>query len=151
MVLNKQPHFIANAILFAITNRNLAGSLMKRMTRQRAEILKSIEATTGPLSIDEILKFAAESIPEINRSTIYRNLKVLVEEGKISSVEIPGGSIRYEIIKSAHHHYFLCNICNRLFTIPGCPKGLLEMVPEGFKMRGHSITLNGYCKECVQD
>jgi Fur family ferric uptake transcriptional regulator len=121
---------------------------MKRMTRQRAEILKSIESTCGPLSIDQILEIAAKSIPDINRSTIYRNLKVLSEEGKIRSVEIPGGSIRYEIIHLTHQHYFLCDLCNRLFTIPGCPKGLIEMVPEGFKMRGHSITLNGICNEC---
>jgi len=122
---------------------------MKRMTRQRAAILKSIEATKGPLSVDEILSSAEKEIPEINRSTIYRNLKVLVEDGQIGTVELPGENMRYETIKAAHHHYFLCDICNRLFTIPGCPKGLSEMVPEGFKLRGHSITLNGFCADCA--
>jgi len=121
---------------------------MQRMTRQRAAILKSIKATNGPLSIDEILTSAEIISPEINRSTVYRNLKVLIKDGQIGIVELPGANVRYEIIKTAHHHYFLCDICNRLFTIPGCPKGLVDIVPSGFKLLGHSITLNGYCKDC---
>ena len=121
---------------------------MQRMTRQRAAILKSIKATNGPLSIDEILISAEKISPEINRSTVYRNLKVLIKDGQIGIVELPGGNVRYETIKNAHHHHFLCDICNRLYTIPGCPKGLSEMVPEGFKLLGHSITLNGFSKDC---
>ncbi len=121
---------------------------MKRMTRQRAAILKCLSAANRPLSIDEIL-YAAELIsPEINRSTVYRNLKVLITDEQIGTVELPGENVRYETTKLSHHHYFLCDLCNRLFTISGCPKGLIDMVPAGFKLLGHNITLNGFCVEC---
>ena len=121
---------------------------MKRMTRQRAAILKCIAAANGPLSIDEILSAAEKISPEINRSTVYRNLKVLIKDEQIGSVELPGENVRYETMKLSHHHYFLCDLCNRLFTISGCPKGLIDMVPQGFKLLGHNITLNGFCAEC---
>lgn len=121
---------------------------MKRMTRQRAAILRCLVNIKRPLSVEEILELSEKEIPEINLSTIYRNLKTLYAEKKITCIDVPGGSIRYELTSSKHHHYFLCDACSKLFAIPVCPKDLLEMVPEGFEMHGHSITLNGLCLEC---
>lgn len=123
---------------------------MKRMTRQRAAILKCFAGTERPLSIEEVLEEATAEIPEINLSTVYRNLKVLIEEGKIHAVNLPGNNVRYEVVEKGHHHHFLCIECDKLFNVHGCPKGLHELVPEGFKLLEHSITLNGKCQECAQ-
>ena len=121
---------------------------MKRMTRQRAAILRCLATTKRPLSVEEVLALSEKEIPEINLSTIYRNLKTLQNEQKITCIDVPGGSAHYELTSSKHHHYFLCDACSKLFTIAGCPQGLLALVPEGFEMHGHSITLNGFCLEC---
>lgn len=121
---------------------------MQRITKQRLAILKCLSDKGRPLSIDEILAYASTEIPQINLSTIYRTLKKLVEENKITLVELPGEKSCYEIIQKQHHHYFSCDGCNKIYFVNQCPQGLLEIVPKGFHLLGHSITLNGICSEC---
>ncbi|MBA3958078.1 MAG: transcriptional repressor [Parachlamydiaceae bacterium] len=122
---------------------------MKRLTRQRSAILNCLTAADHPLSIEEILAVTTDEIPEINLSTIYRNIRSLLKEGTISSITLPGSNARYEIAASLHQHHFLCEKCNRVFNIPKCPKGLQDLVPKGFKLHSHSITLTGLCPACI--
>jgi Fur family ferric uptake transcriptional regulator len=122
---------------------------MKRMTRQRQAIFDCFETSTGPLSVEELLKLAADAVPHLNLATVYRNLKILVEEKMIAPVDLPGQSTRYERIGLQHHHHFLCHNCNKLFDVEGCPQGISRLVPKGFKLTSHTITLEGYCKECI--
>lgn len=121
---------------------------MKRMTQQRKAILKVMEEQNRPLFIEEILTHAMQEIPRINLSTIYRNIKILLEEKKVTLVELHGGKVCYEIVNNAHRHYFLCDGCSKIFPIKGCPKGLADMIPSGFQLMGHAISLNGFCLEC---
>ena len=121
---------------------------MKRITKQRTAILKCLSEEGRPLSVEEILQLAAHEAPSINLSTIYRNLKTLQDEKKIEEINLPGEKSCYEVIKKEHHHHFICDGCNRIFNINGCPKGLLDLVPNGFQLLGHSISLNGFCQEC---
>jgi Fur family ferric uptake transcriptional regulator len=121
---------------------------MQRLTRQRMAILKYFSEIKRPLSVEEILLFASKEIPDINLSTVYRNLKTLVKQGMINPVELPGENIRYEAIEPHHHHHFLCEKCDRLFNILGCPDGLAALVPAGFRLQSHSITLRGTCTDC---
>ena len=123
---------------------------MKRMTKQRQAILEGFKTSNRPLSVEEILMSASAEVPQLNLATVYRNLKILVEEGMLSPVELPGNNTRYERIGLKHHHHFLCHRCNRLFDVEGCPEGISSLVPKGFKLVSHAITLEGYCAECVK-
>lgn len=120
---------------------------MTRKTKQREVILKCLSEQKRPLSIEEILSYCVIEIPAINLSTIYRNLKILLQSHEIALVDLPKEKPRYEIARG-HRHHFLCDKCHKLFPVSGCPKELLSMVPAGFTLLGHSITLNGYCREC---
>lgn len=122
---------------------------MERMTRQRLAIMACFQKRNRPLNIEEIVSVIACSIPDISTSTVYRNLKLLMKDGKIQIVNIPGGETRYELVKHTHHHHFHCQSCNCLYNIEGCPQGIGSIVPEGFKMIDHHITLSGYCKNCL--
>lgn len=121
---------------------------MKRITKQRTAILKCLSEMGRPLTIEEIRNYAANEIPQINLSTVYRTIKSLIEEGKIDLIELPGEKSCYEIRQKDHHHYFSCDSCSKIYFINMCPKGLSEIVPQGFHLLGHSITLNGFCREC---
>lgn len=125
--------------------------MMKRMTRQRQAILDCFKASDRPLSVEEILKIAGAIVAQLNLATVYRNLKLLMEEGMIAAVDLPGNNTRYERVGLKHHHHFLCHSCNRLFDVEGCPEGILSLVPQGFKLISHAITLAGYCLECSQN
>jgi Fur family transcriptional regulator, ferric uptake regulator len=123
---------------------------MKRWTKQRRAIHEILLRASGPLSVEEILAETSRIIPSINLSTVYRNLKSLLDEGAIQAHDLPGSSTRYQILNTRHTHHFLCEKCNRLFNIHFCPQELVSMVPVGFRMHSHSITLKGVCRECLQ-
>jgi Fur family ferric uptake transcriptional regulator len=122
---------------------------MERSTRQRAAILSAIERERRPLSPAEILTGARSEVPGLGTATVYRTLKALVAESVIVSVELPGEPPRYEPAGAKHHHHFRCRGCDRVFEVPGCPKGIGALVPRGFELDGHELVLYGRCRGCV--
>jgi Fur family ferric uptake transcriptional regulator len=122
---------------------------MERSTRQRAAILSAIERERRPLSPAEVLTGAKSEVPGLGTATVYRTLKTLVAEGVVVSVELPGQPPRYEPAGAKHHHHFRCRGCDRVFEVPGCPKGIGALVPRGFELDGHELVLYGRCRGCV--
>ena len=122
---------------------------MKRTTKQKEAILQAFRRAGRPLSVEELFSYAAEKVASINLSTIYRTLKGLIEEHCINKVDIPGEHARYELVLSGHRHYFVCDLCTKVYALDCCPRGLLDMVPSGFVLRDHSVTLSGSCLDCL--
>lgn len=124
---------------------------MQRVTRQRQAIIDCLIKKGRPLSVEEILLNVKQEIASINLSTIYRNLKILLDDGKLSKVNIPTEKIRYELVEKEedHHHHFLCEKCKKTFKIHGCPNELVNMIPDGFYLKNHTIHLKGYCRNCA--
>ena len=123
----------------------------KRQTRQ-LQAIKAVFDTAGrPLSIDEIHELASKKIESLGLRTVYRAVRRLQEDGEIAIVSVPGGSDRYELasVASQHHHHFHCTACDRFFDIHGCPGGLNKLVPKGFKLEHHELTLSGLCESCA--
>jgi Fur family transcriptional regulator, ferric uptake regulator len=121
---------------------------MIRKTRQRAAIREALESTGRPMSPEEVLAAAQKQVNGLGIATVYRNLKSLVEEGWLVTVELPGQSARYELAGKDHHHHFHCEKCGRVFELHGCVERLAELVPAGFKMTGHDLLLYGQCRAC---
>jgi Fur family ferric uptake transcriptional regulator len=121
---------------------------MQRITKQRMAILKCLLESGRPLYIEEILAQTSLEIPQINLSTVYRTVKTLAKEEKIALINLPCDKSCYEIVKKEHHHYFLCDGCNKIYFINKCPIGLSDIFPKGFTVLNHSITLNGFCVDC---
>ncbi|HSW40241.1 MAG TPA: transcriptional repressor, partial [Acidobacteriota bacterium] len=93
---------------------------MKRKTNQRAAIQGVFRKTDRPLSIEEILETGRRSVGTLNQATVYRNLKLLVQEGWLKKINTPELGVLYEIAGKSHHHHFQCRSCDRLFEIEGC-------------------------------
>jgi Fur family ferric uptake transcriptional regulator len=49
-----------------------------------------------------------------------------------------------------HHHHFRCRRCDRVYEIDGCPPDLRALVPRGFRLEGHDLTLFGRCPDCAR-
>ena len=123
-------------------------SAWERSTRQRQAILAAIEAGQRPLAPTEVLERARVRVSSLGLATVYRNLKVLVAEGEVRAVNLPGDSPRYEMAHSPHHHHFQCMSCSRVFDVPGCPGNLDDLAPRGFRVEHHDVTLYGRCSDC---
>lgn len=124
---------------------------MDRRTRQREAIEGAMKQAAGPVMPQEILRLAAKDVESLNLSTVYRTLGRMVEEGVIVPVELPGEPVRYESREAAnsHHHHFRCTHCDSVYDVAGCVAGLKALLPRGFKMSRHDITLYGTCRKCV--
>ena len=88
-----------------------------RRTRQRESVRAVIEAATRPLRADEVLFLAREQVPELGLATVYRTLKLLVDEGELAEVKLRSGATRYEPVQREHDSFFLCDACSRAFPI----------------------------------
>ena len=123
---------------------------MERSTRQRSAIRQVIDEARRPLSPPEVLELAQQQVAAMGMATVYRNLKLLVDEGAVQVVTLPGDSPRYESAGHAHHHHFQCEACGRVFDVHACPGDLSSMAPAGFKVHHHELTLYGLCADCRQ-
>ena len=121
---------------------------MIRNTRQRAAIREAIESTGRPMSPEEILAAAQQRASGLGAATVYRNIKSLLEEGWLVSVELPGQPQRYELAGKDHHHHFHCQACGRVFELQGCVDGFRQLLPRGFRVTGHQLLLYGECRAC---
>ena len=123
---------------------------MERATRQRDAIKSVLRAAKRPLSPGEVLDAARSAVHGLGLATVYRTLKLLVAEGTVQAITLPGESPRYEMAESAHHHYFQCNSCRRVYDVPGCPGNLRRLAPRGFTVEHHDLTLYGRCSDCAK-
>lgn len=122
---------------------------MERATRQRAAIREALELAARPLLPDELLLAARTLVPGLGIATVYRNLKLLVEEGELRAVALPGENLRYEVAGHHHHHHFQCRRCQRVFDVHACPGDLAGLAPAGFVVQDHELTLYGLCSDCA--
>jgi Fur family ferric uptake transcriptional regulator len=122
---------------------------MERSTRQRSAIRTVIDDAGRPLSPQEVLDTAQGEVPGLSLATVYRNLKQLLEAGEIQAVSLPGDSPRYESAHHDHHHHFQCTECGRVFDVHACPGDMAQLVPDGFTVARHELTLYGRCADCA--
>lgn len=135
---------------------------MQRLTRQRNAVFSAFSDAGRVLTAPEILAHAREIVPEISLSTVYRQVSLLLADGEIAKVELPGEPARYEVAcKPAshakhdgreadhHHHYFHCSSCGQVFLLHACPGPMTDLVPKGFQVKSHEVTLHGVCASCA--
>jgi Fur family transcriptional regulator, ferric uptake regulator len=121
---------------------------MIRKTQQREVIKNIIFGCKRAQTINEIYEEALISQPTLGISTVYRTVKSLLSSAEITTVEIGGEPPRYEMANLAHHHHFKCNECQKVYDIVGCLHHLTDLLPHGFKLQSHEITLFGICSKC---
>lgn len=123
--------------------------MLHRNTQQRGAIRHALSQAGRPLSPREILDSARDSVPGIGIATVYRNVKALVGDGWLRTVDLPGAPSRYEVAGKDHHHHFHCRNCDRVFEVEECPGTLQDIAPRGFELDSHEIILYGTCETCV--
>lgn len=126
-------------------------SVGQRQTRQRDAILAVIQKSQGPLTVPEIHRKARRSLKQLGIATVYRTVKLLVEAEQIHAVILPDGETRFESTVG-HHDHFRCRLCNQVFDLHCCPMDLPvgTILPEGFRIEDHELTLYGTCPKCTK-
>lgn len=121
---------------------------MKRKTNQRAAIQEVFRNNDRPLGVDEILAGGRRTVESLNQATVYRNLKLLIEDGWLTRIHTPELGTLYEIAGKKHHHHFQCRSCDRVYEIEGCAFNEGKSTPPGFVTESHEVFLFGICASC---
>ncbi len=125
----------------------------RRMTLQRKKIMEIVrEGNTHP-SADEVYKRVRSLLSRISLGTVYRNLEVLSEMGKIQKLELSGSFKRFDWNPKKHYH-IRCVRCNRVDDAPLAPLNQLEnelYEATVFQIIGHNLEFIGLCPECTKN
>jgi Fur family ferric uptake transcriptional regulator len=101
------------------------------------------------LGVDDVLAYGRKLVESLNQATVYRNLKILIDDGWLIRITHPSLGALYERTGKGHHHHFHCRECNRAFELPGCALKEKEAAPDGFVIEDHEVFLFGVCPSCV--
>ena len=116
---------------------------MKNYSRQREEIINVIKNSYEHPTAEMVYMTVKSKDPAVSRSTVYRNLGLLVENGLINKISMIVGPDRYDYIRESHNHV-VCLKCGKIFDIDFDfkYKKLKTKVKEetGIEMKGRNLT-----------
>jgi Fur family ferric uptake transcriptional regulator/Fur family peroxide stress response transcriptional regulator len=126
--------------------------VQRRNTNQRKIIYDIIKNTDTHPTADWIYEKARTYIPNISLGTVYRNLKILQEEGLI--IEINDGRQSRFDARTDRHYHFRCVKCERIYDIDldmmNINVDLKYLSKKGFKIDKVNIDIEGICPKCVK-
>lgn len=112
-----------------------------RTNHNISAILTILEKKKKMMSIKEI----HAQLPEVHMTTIYRNIKQLVQQQKINTVS-NGDELLYEIQRHGHIHT-KCNNCNTI-ACAQLPSKQLENIESHIQKKVQGITIEVTCTNC---
>lgn len=125
-------------------------------TRIRSELLE-IFSNGDLFSVPDLLGAIEKKGITANKTTLYRQLETLTEQGIIESVSLFPGVLHYETTSiHGHHHHLICKGCNAVehihtheleTTIHNLEQSL--QAKTGFSSLSHSLSFFGLCKICT--
>ena len=126
--------------------------MIRRETKQREAILNVLRHADSHPTADWIYDEVRQVISNISKGTVYRNLKILRENGEISELNLSGTVSRYEG-RLENHYHFRCEKCGRIFDLNEPVNSELdERVARktGFQVSYHQLEFRGLCNDCQQ-
>ncbi|MCL2420587.1 MAG: transcriptional repressor [Defluviitaleaceae bacterium] len=123
---------------------------MQRNTVQRQIIINALQRLKHP-TVLEVNDEVQKDHPTISKTTIYRNLRQMDQEGLICQLWIKGDAERYDTNPALHYH-FKCKDCGNIHDLE------LEYINEinqaaqqghPHKIENHDIIFSGICQDCA--
>ena len=122
-----------------------------RVTTQRLRILDTVCDIGEHTSLGEIFARVHRIDSTIDRSTLYRTLKLFVDLGLVVSADTGTGETYYEIAKPRPHHHLVCRRCGKEQEIEHTiMQRMFDQVNQEFGFRADTdhLVLFGICADC---
>jgi len=108
-------------------------------------------ARTHPTA-EEVYQLARKKIHNVSLATVYRNLHLLAEEGKIREVQFQGDVIRYDGMIAPHEHFY-CSGCGHVEDLNSkLPADALSSLAKKMEVtiERYALDYYGLCKKCIR-
>ena len=126
-----------------------------RYTTNRRALIKALDNTPGPLTVEELYGVTEPRIPY---SSIYRDVRVLIDSQVLTLHHSTDRSNRFELAEwlSGHHHHLVCIGCMSISDISLAPETELRLsrlaenaaADTGYRVTGHTLEIEGLCTDC---
>ena len=126
---------------------------MNNYSKQREIILNVIKKMYNHPTAEEIYTEVHKVNSRISKSTVYRNINILVDNNDIRKISMPFGSDRYDYFHKVHNH-IVCEKCGKVFDFEcdmpiELQKAVSSQLHEKINLTD-SIKINGICNDCMQ-
>ena len=123
----------------------------KRMTVQRRLVLDAVEKARHHVTADEVAKRVRAKYPQIDPSTVYRNLEALEELGLVTHTHLDDRVTRWHRADSHAHGHLVCRACGRETEIgPAILTAMAGRLRDAYRFEAdlaHSAVV-GICRQC---
>lgn len=123
-----------------------------RLTNIRKKLVDIFATTKMPLSVQELIEKLEEQDITANKTTIYREIYFLMEQGMVAEIDFGDRRKRYESAHTEHHHHLICLKCDSVkdITVTNDLKKEEERLAKknNFKITNHSLEFFGFCSQC---
>lgn len=124
--------------------------MQRRNTDQKRVVLQCIDCL-GHATMEQVIENVHDIDSSISKSTIYRNVNVLLTEKVIKKFKMNQVEV-YETIKEKHYH-FMCKECGHISDLNAKELderfGNLKEI-EGNQIEEVEIYFSGICKNCLK-
>ncbi|MBE6824849.1 MAG: transcriptional repressor [Ruminococcaceae bacterium] len=119
---------------------------------KREAIFKTIASTKSHPSARWVYDELKDEIPNLSLGTVYRNIALFKEQGKIISVANVDGEERIDADVSDHAH-FVCERCGGVYDLHSSELSPLEkeLSQKGFEIKRKNVVFHGICCECSKN
>lgn len=117
---------------------------------KREAIFKAIASTKSHPSAAWVYDRLKDEIPNLSLGTVYRNIALFKEQGRVITVATVGGEERIDADTSDHAH-FVCEHCNGVFDLNSGSLSTLEkeLTQNGFEINRKNVVFHGKCRDCI--
>ncbi|HZK49198.1 MAG TPA: Fur family transcriptional regulator [Thermoleophilia bacterium] len=121
-----------------------------RLTPQRALVWDVLRHHGGHMSAEQICERVQESFPNVNMSTVYRTLDLLVSLHLVKETLLGPEHRTFEIEEEEAHHHLVCRECGTVEHIhDGDLAGLPASLCGSSGFVATEVTIFGACSRCA--
>lgn len=120
-------------------------------SRQRERILEVLRSTKSHPTAAWVYNELKPTMPHLSLGTVYRNLRILGEQGEILILQNGSGPDRFDGDTKPHYHY-ICIRCGRVEDVPLPVNAELDAQAASVLNRpvlGHRLDFLGFCADCM--
>ena len=122
-----------------------------KRSKQREKIFYALKATRSHPTAEWVYEQVRGELPKISLGTVYRNLHVLKQQGKILELDFGEGTRRYDAFTHDHYH-FICEQCGSVRDLDIPQQADINERANGSvpgKVHSHRLDFFGVCTDCL--
>jgi Fe2+ or Zn2+ uptake regulation protein len=123
---------------------------LHRESQQRKLIYAALAGTDTHPTAATLYAWARARLPGLSLGTVYRNLAVLRDQGRVRELSGAGEQVRWDAAVRPHAHFY-CRNCASVYDLPMAPETFRlpgRLAADGHEAESLEVQVRGVCSTC---